>query len=272
MVASEVIFTYISLIPIKVVPRFCSWSILGRFTPYLNDFVVRLLSLLASLFFYIRSKETEKVDYEGVDATPVKDYITSCLEGAAEKEIWEIGIDGDYSGESVVVANKNIPFYDEVPAVASIENELAPNILAEFDNCFNTETVTAFGFNITAKGSKDVSVSVFNKSVVVHLLFPLEIGKERASARLSEFSATVPVGLGELYAHAARLVSKAREGSYDLTNDCRLYGEQVNVYVEDKGNYKIIKFVDYSTFYGKKGNSFIFQLALKKDIRGGCTG
>ena len=243
----------------------------GQITVFIIFGIVILL--LASLFFYVRSRETEKVDYEEIDSAPVKDYITSCLEGAAEKEIWEIGIDGDYSGKSVVVAHKHIPFYDEVPAVAAIENELAANILAAFDNCFTTETVTAFGFNITPKGRKSVSVSVFNKNVVVHLLFPLEIEKERASASLSEFSVTVPVGLGNLYHSAAELARNSKPG-YDVGLDCWLYDKNgfTNVYAYEQGNYSIVRLIDYSTFYGQRVQSYIFQFALQKNIVGSCVG
>lgn len=254
-----------------------------------------VIVLIIYLLFMLQSavmKVSSKAKSPG-EISPVNIYITSCLEKSSKNAIWDIGLAGgkEDAAESIYSKEYDIPIYknnekeaEEIPSISEIEQGLEDNILYEFDKCFDINAIKNIGFeNVTVTSDISANVVINDKNIFITLKCPLKLEKQNFMSRISNFSITVPVSLGELYSSALAIMANAGAGTeespYDISQHCAEYDKNLftNIYIihddeEMEDDENVIQLIDYSTFFSKYMKSYIFQFGLKgMHIKGVCS-
>jgi hypothetical protein len=264
-----------------------------------------VILVISGLAYYTKSRATkegavEKTVELGLDATPIKTYVDSCLAQVSEEGVWILGTHGGYIdpdgnsfygeegnilSESATYQGDKVPYYlngsgnRTYPSLVQMEEKLSRYIIVELERCLDFSAFEDMGFNIT-KPSFPVGseVSINKEDVIVDIEYPLTIREKNAVARLSAFRISLPLRLGAIYHSAGSLITKIIDlQPYNIVADCSVYDTNglTNVYFKrnDSGEQEIIQFVDYGTYKHKYLKAYKFQFAVKDaGFSGECTG
>jgi hypothetical protein len=206
----------------------------------------------------------------------------------------DLGV-GEYSNQFTTFKNVQVPFHfvnnnADYPSLQAIEKKLANYIIVEFDKCLDYSIFENTRFEIIKPSLEDLvlnfdysqspidsKVQVNEEDVTVVVEYPIIIRVDEMVSKLNHFQEKLPVRLKPLFESSEIVIEKIQQNSpnvYDLTADCSLYDKngKTNVYsfVDDSGNYKIIQFVDFASYFDNFKEAFVFQFAVN-DIAGECT-
>lgn len=206
-----------------------------------------------------------------------------------------------------------VPYYlsgttPTYPSIDNMESGLSKYVIVEFQKCLDLSTFDYIGFNITGPEVDTttgyakielvgINVSINKDDVVVSVEYPLTISKKDSEIKAKDFRVVLPVRLGRLYNVSVNKDMVGQNGvmidiknawgipeEYNLDNlNCDYYDpllKQITVVStsNDAGevNTKIIKLIDYNSFYHNYFYSYTFQFAIQKNpiyFSGGeCTG
>ena len=264
----------------------------------------------------IKTQSAVTTSLDPSDSEIVAVYAESCIKRIGQEALFNrIGLHGGYidpdgnpeygeegAAESTSYLGNKVPYYLErtdsryvtlYPSGQKISKKLANYMIVEFEKCLKPDAFEQLGIKIIkpnvnyqsigfdfSRTEVKVDISMNKEDVTINLHYPLLIKKGKNEAKLSSFSATLPIRLKALYDSSEELVNKIMSmpnGEYTITpSDCNSFDKNglTNVYIKtsDDGA-KIVQFVDFSTYMGHYFNSYIFQFAVKNvDVNGGCVG
>ena len=238
-------------------------------------------------------KETQSIRSE-----IVKNYAEACIKEIAEKFLFDsVGLQGGYLGPSdipnppiALFDGKNVPYYirascspnciynAQFPQLSEISAKLSVKIQEEFKNCFDKNTFNSIGLSVMEDASQVAETSINEEDITIKLNDELIVKDAGKESMLDSFSITLPIRLKALHESAVDFVNKIKNSNsnkYIITpQDCTSFDKNglTNVYVRNLPDGKIIRFFDYSTYYEKYINAYVFQFATNVDVSGQCTG
>lgn len=236
-------------------------------------------------------------------AEMVKLYAESCIKLITDEALFsKIGMQGGYiapNGDvrysenrvpAIIFQSNAVPVYidgaaAEVPSLDDISLKISNYISAEFTNCFDKAVFEGIGLVITPLGEVKSEVSINEEDVSVALNYPISVKSKGNEAILESYRVGVPIRLKYIYESAvgpdgnAGLLKRIKDAQLNPPNAYTIVSSDcpdsiTNIYLRDSddGQGKIIRFVDFSTFYGHYSNSYIFQFAVKGiQVNGGCA-
>jgi len=199
---------------------------------------------------------------------------------------------------STTYQGEKVPYYLDWPtkstlSLPEIERKLSKYIIVEFEKCLNLDVFRERGFEITQPDIDykavnfdfdsipvDVDVKANLADVTVKLEYPLNIKKGNSETKLEKFIVNIPVRLRRVHDAAVDasnsvinkiILNWSNDEEFNLTSEvnCDWYDPKLylTIYANNNAdpNTKIIKIVDYDTYYHKYLKSYIFQFAVKKN-------
>ena len=214
----------------------------------ISVFLIFGLLIIVSGWLYFHAKSTAAsgksqtsvvTGLSDSDSQIVTVFAESCIKIAAEDALFnKIGIQGGYlevAGTSTKFLGNNIPFYlqadcqedhcaysKNIPALNTISSALSSYILAKFEECFNTETFSDIGIEISKHSTKNVDISLNKEDITIKLNYPLTIKKGTSETDIDSFSVNLPIRLKALHDGSEELISKivsTPSGKYTITKN-----------------------------------------------------
>ena len=228
----------------------------------------------------------------------VKNYAEACIKEIAEKSLFDsVGLQGGYLDQSdipnppiALFDGKNVPYYirascspnciydAQFPQLSEISAKLSAKMQDEFKNCFDKNAFGSIGLSVLETGIPKAEIGINEEDITIRLDDEFVVKENGKETRLDSFSITLPIRLKALHESAVDFVNKIKNSNsnkYIITSqDCTSFDKNglTNVYVRNLPNGKIIRFFDYSTYYQKYLNAYVFQFATDVDVSGQCTG
>ncbi|MDP1695596.1 MAG: hypothetical protein Q8L29_01630 [archaeon] len=238
------------------------------------------------LFMFKSSTGTPKTSLN-VDTSSIRNYVDSCLESASSKAVFEFGLTGGVKNpdKSIIFGEQTIPVYNsasDIPSLLDLTDNLREDILSNFLVCFESNPLEQVGFDVAFTGSPTIDLYIKDKKIDVKLNYILSITKAEYKSTISDFSASIPLNLGQIYQNSYDLVANVDSleagQEYDISSYCSQYNFNglTNIYIDDYTSesgetYKIIRFIDYSPYFGDYLNSLKFTFALNNNaLKGEC--
>ena len=232
--------------------------------------LIVLVIILASVFIsYIKISSTEKIEAEvggrvseAGFAEPFKNYVESCLKSVSENSIGVIGIQGGYYEHPEYYLQDRYFFYpyyfynnrNIMPSKSLIEKEISKAISKGLPYCVNDFLVfRKQGFTIE-DGSINAMTVMTDRSVLIDVVYPINIKNEKQSILISNFRARVPVRLGTIYKIAENITNQQVEDSEHLCLSCIMdIGEENNL------NFRFTSYENNETLFVITDNESILK-------------
>ncbi|HLD43125.1 MAG TPA: hypothetical protein VJB08_04020, partial [Candidatus Nanoarchaeia archaeon] len=200
------------------------------------------------------------------ELTPIKSYVSNCLQNTAEATLRDVAKHGGYLSEedfsltfnsTEQLNTKNYLSNTEYAskfssvfniAIARIKDKLETDIERDIQTCLDFRSFESSNIIITKKGNPRVTVLVDDslpgwgdKSVVVKLDMPLSIKRDGFEGRLETFQTTLPVRVVGMLRSALGIVEGIKNNqdaiaanpsspvAYDISADCPPSAADVNI-------------------------------------------
>lgn len=181
-------------------------------------FIVLGIVILAIiiLFLFIRARvyfgpaTTERLQEE---FPMIREHVEDCLKQTTGEFVLLIAKQGGYlnpsentfryyNGDKISYLCYNIPkkqvCSNRILMLVDMEKDLSKAVKQELGNCLNLESFKKSGYDLTY-GESDLIVKIGTDRITSYLTLPITITKGSASAKESEFKASVDYPLGKLY-------------------------------------------------------------------------
>jgi len=199
---------------------------------------------------------------------------------------------------STIYQGEKVPYYLDwsiisILSLPEIETKLSKYIIIEFEKCLDLDVFRERGFEITQpdvdyqainfdfdKVPVDVDVKANQDDVTVKLEYPLSIKKGNSETKLEKFIVNIPVRLSRVYDAALdasnSVINKikinwSKGERFNLTSDvdCDWYDPKLylTIYANNNAdpNTKVIKILDYDTYFYRYLKAYVFQFAVKQN-------
>ncbi|MCF7861714.1 hypothetical protein K9M79_05690 [Candidatus Woesearchaeota archaeon] len=207
------------------------------------------------------------------EVSPVSYYISSCLQSVSEEAVWYMGIVGGELNptEFIIVGNNNITVYRKKPV--NTEYYLNSMIKSRVLDCIDHNQITKMGFKIFNSSDIVINSYVFNKTVQIRMEYSISLESVDSIIRLDNFMTSIDVPLGTFIEFGSSIARKI--GAYDISTDCGEYDIDglTNVYITDHNStHKLVKIINYKTYYDKYHRSFVFNFGVENaQLLGNCA-
>jgi len=198
----------------------------GQVTLFIIIGIVMLMSIALFLYFKGIIAVGEEPEAISPELMPIKNYIDMCLEDVSRDGITAIGLNGGYikfppeiennpaSYLSILPINAlKLPYwwYDgisSIPREDFIISQIREHVKDGVKDCVDFSVFK--DFDIEEKNELEVDVEFARNGVIVRADYPLLIRNKlnNTQSELSEFSATVPVRLKQVYDLAREIMEK----------------------------------------------------------------
>jgi len=196
----------------------------GQLTTFI--FIGVVLVMIAAIIFYAGYQEqrVKEVYVFPLEVESVKNYVTQCLNDVSENAIFLLGMKGGYTDFPQDVKSTETFFtpvalwYDAgnglAPTDDEIKSEISKYVNIAIRNCVD---ISSLKLNVSESGAISSSATIKNDSVIVDLIYPLDIKIGDSVTHIEEFSSTVSVRLGGVLDSARKIEGMQEElkGEFD---------------------------------------------------------
>ena len=217
--------------------------------------VVAFLLYVSGVFTESSLKQlTEKTQAIPLQAQPVNNYITSCVEETAKEGILLLGSQGGYiniprdnlprsvinpfSNSLALFNGYEVPywFYEssngiqkiQVPSTQEMEQQLSNYLNEELNNClFNLSFFKEYG--IEFQGDIKSEVNIYAERVDVKVVYPVLVNIEGITTSLEQYDVHIRVPLGRMTEMAGEILKKENEEYFleKFTEDALVLYEEI---------------------------------------------
>lgn len=185
------------------------------------------------------------VQGSGSDSSP-ESYITSCLTQELGSGLFMLGAQGGYfapySTLSIAGYNFTALTSSDVPSVNEIESQLSSYLDVTAKNCIS-DTGEFHGMTITAAGTVQANVSVYENDIIAMIHMPVSISTQDSQRTVSEFTAKIDaIRLPEMLRYMNQTTLTMEQG---LGTDARLVDRNdLQVYYIPTENGTVVDIID----------------------------
>ncbi|MBN2457946.1 hypothetical protein JXB31_02330 [Candidatus Woesearchaeota archaeon] len=199
-------------------------------------FIVLGIALIAAVAFgyylFTSTQDTDiPSDVEGADT--ITDFVQTCITQVAEPLIFEIAEKGGSLKPDSNVSYDNtrlniLAYYESgfgyrnnMLSRDEIEAELEEEFEERIKLCTNLDPYQEQGFKVT-KGEPEADFTVGNNSVFIRLSYPIGLERGESVKNVKDFSASIAIPLGRLYAASIDIVNAEASDGYFNKEDFML--------------------------------------------------